>query len=207
MAEYIPSAIESIAITALIAKVEAWETATIELQSEKVTMLDARATFDALISACRDAADHIGSEANIIQSKDFENGLVKLQSKRYQMLTPEEERMMRPFKKPEVAPNGNAAPDNQQLNNYQRLKAAAKERLLNPNREEDPYHDTHWIHPTTCIVERLFSVAKGYITPNRRSMKIDAVETLLFLRANRKLWGIQEVRDALQAARAIPRND
>ena len=82
-----------------------FERATTDLQAETTTMLDVRATFNALIAKQESVSVYIGEEADIVQSPNFENAIVKLQSKRHQDLTPEETRLMEPFKKAQIEEN------------------------------------------------------------------------------------------------------
>lgn len=62
------------------------------------------------------------------------------------------------------------------------------DQILKKPRLDTNYMDLKFVPPTSNIVERLFSQAKLYMTPLRKSMEPKHLEMLLFLRCNRNLW-------------------
>ena len=65
------------------------------------------------------------------------------------------------------------------------------------------YIDPSFILGTSDIVERFFSLCKYVLTDQRASMTAENFETIVFLKANRDLWGLPEVAEAIKNARNI----
>ena len=65
------------------------------------------------------------------------------------------------------------------------------------------YRATQHVHPTTNVVERLFSRCKLNMTALRKKMDPDSLDMLMFLKANRELWPdartMQHLLDSLTA--------
>ena len=65
------------------------------------------------------------------------------------------------------------------------------------------YRATQHVHPTTNVVERLFSRCKLNMTALRKKMDPDSLDMLMFLKANRELWPdartVQHLLDSLTA--------
>jgi hypothetical protein len=58
--------------------------------------------------------------------------------------------------------------------------------------------DVYWIPPTSDDVERLFTLAGRIFSDHRRAMLPDTLELIVYLRFNRKLWGLSRRRAATE---------
>ena len=56
------------------------------------------------------------------------------------------------------------------------------------------YVDTSFIKPTTCAVERLFSVAK-YVDTDHQNYKAETLEMIMMLKCNSGLWNASSIKD------------
>jgi hypothetical protein len=59
--------------------------------------------------------------------------------------------------------------------------------------EGSKYINMRFLLPTSCVVERLFSLAKRVFSPHRRRLSTKTLEALLFLNQNRQLWNLSTV--------------
>jgi hypothetical protein len=167
-------------------------------------------SFDGLIEELGDKYPftHLKPYAAIVNNPDFENGIAKLQGGAEGTLTIEEKEAVAIFLIVDEEEEDN---DVVQAAGVPRLGFA--ERLLrtaesNKRRRvgKSKYRCTRHVIATSNICERLFSRAKLLMSHLRRSMSPATLNMLLFLKANRDLWGhpsiMQEIMDELAAARA-----
>ena len=75
----------------------------------------------------------------------------------------------------------------------------AKNRVKMIDHRSNPYLDLRFLRPTTCTIERLFSVAGYCITKERKAMLPINVEMQIFLHVNQDLWSIAEFHKAMKA--------
>jgi hypothetical protein len=60
------------------------------------------------------------------------------------------------------------------------------------------YVDCSFLQPTTCSIERLFSLCSHVSVPKRKRMASRLLEAIVFLHANRDWWGIATVDQMLR---------
>ena len=165
------------------------------------TLWTVRVQFDMLIQKYPGAAYHLSADAAIVQNKNFEKGVVKLQRGNERELTAGEKIQLRRFLK-EDAPAEDGDEEEGGLAVAQRLhdrnQARKRARIM---RTSSKRRSTKHVCSTTNMVERLFSRAKLVMTDLRRSMYPRNLEMLMFLRANRHLW------DEVVVQRAILRDE
>jgi hypothetical protein len=65
---------------------------------------------------------------------------------------------------------------------------ALKQQRVQDKTEGSKYINTRFLLPTSCVVERFFSLAKRVFSPHRRRLSTKTLEALLFLNQNRQLW-------------------
>lgn len=73
------------------------------------------------------------------------------------------------------------------------LRFLATKRHLVQNNSESAYFDFEFILPTSNVCERLFSVACYALGDRRGSILHANFESQLFMYANSRFWGVQEV--------------
>ena len=167
-------------IVQLVEKLEELDSVCVQLQAEKCTMADARLLFDAVLVKYPAMEGHLRVNANIVHSPAFEHGVVKLQRDR-PLLAAEEcavagfvvDRTPQP-----KTPVKNFAVEALRQAKKPRVTSAAKYSAL-----------LGLIPPTSNRCERLFSQCKLVLTPQRSSLLPANFEMIMFLRANRELWG------------------
>jgi hypothetical protein len=165
-----------------------------KLQKEELTMLDARALFDATMTKFPIMTDCLSPEADIIQSIPFEKGIVKIMSGRCSELTAAERRLTSCF----VADDDDEASDN--VEDDEAIDDFATRVLLDNRRKislGSEFPDLSWIPPTSNMVERLFSRSKLTLGSLRHRMNPTNLELCMYLKANRELWNCQTIQDII----------
>jgi hypothetical protein len=137
-------------------------------------MKQVRKLFDFLIKKYPSIRSKLSQNADIVHSKAFESGIVKIL--RGEQLNYEEELVCERFKK------DNAANEPEK----KKKKSFVEESLSETPSSQHTYQDLHWIPPTSVDVERLFSTAKDLLTDKKKSTT--HFEAVLFLRKNVDLW-------------------
>ena len=64
------------------------------------------------------------------------------------------------------------------------------------------YGPMYHISPTSNICERLFSQAKIVYSERRKSMKLETLEMLLFLKSNKRFWNVRSFDEIIAAKKA-----
>ena len=137
---------------------------------------------------------HLAADAHIVHNRDFENGVIKIQTNKEDRLTPAEKRVVKIFL---LAPNAEEDAGGEE-ENFTEMIARLEEEAKAP-KTKSRYRSLAHISPTSVVVERLFSRAKLIMTPHRRHMDPSTLEMLLLLRYNKDLWDPFTV-DAVKAA-------
>ena len=145
-----------------------------------------RMMFDDVLKAFSQLDNYIASNANIFKHPDFENAIISIMKKRHLDLTYLELRKTLHL----LSEDGPARSSNQDL--LTPLQRAQK-RLSDMHRSSSPYMDLRFLRPTTCAVERLFSLAGRVLTKERRSMHPVNAEMQIFLHMNSELWDINDI--------------
>ena len=143
-------------------------------------MADARALFDGLIEHVGSQAVYLGHlrrDSDIVHSKDFESGVVKLQSGLESELSVAERNAVKIFLR-EDAPS---LPETAVVSNdFSDTFLASKRRRVETSR----YRFTLHVSATSNICERLLSNARLIMTHLRASMDPASCDMLLFLKFN-----------------------
>jgi hypothetical protein len=136
-------------------------------------------------------------------NKYFLSGVIKLQTNKANELTAEEKEAVSMF---EIDDNGGGDEDpsrkRQKPNEWDDL--ADKFRVLangttrRTSAGELSYMDTRFVVGTNNACERLFSKGKRILTDSRGRMSPLTFEALIFLKANKDLWGQLEVTKAMR---------
>lgn len=141
---------------------------------------------------------YLSANADIVQNKIFEKGIVKLQAGRERELTVAERHEIRGYLQDATAPVDDESEESDEEDDaikmhleYERLKEVKNVQGMSK------YRSTKHIACTTNMVERLFSRAKIVMTDLRRSMTPRHLEMLMFLRLNRHLWNEIVVQRAM----------
>lgn len=134
---------------------------------------------------------YIRRDAEIILHPHFENGIAKLQSGDHLNLTQEEQVAVQKFLKNQtIEIDSEEQPEEQPDDIINRIK---KRRRV----EFNPYRPVNHVVPTSNIAERLFSQARHIMNYDRKKMKPQNLESLLFLKYNAKRWNDRTVQNYL----------
>lgn len=180
LAGLMPSATELIRLQHLSEDMSKFQSITMQLQHEGINMYDVRVLFDAVIEEYPDMSKYLSPTAEIVHSRHFETGLVKLiRDGDTCILSSSEKVAMAIFKIDSVH---NPSP--------QKELSFAERALKRVRLQKRNYVDVSFICPTSNVVERLFSTAKFVFSDLRRSLLPRNLEMILFLKLNRELWDL-----------------
>lgn len=188
--EYIPSRATHRELEKLFFELEDVESISKKLQSESLTLLDARDLLDGLLEVQPTFSSYIASDAAIVHSPEFESAVVKVLSGKSGRLTAAQRAVLRPFLRAAPATEETADPDPTSL--AERILKRRKVEAA-PNR----YAMLEAIPPTSNVVERLFSSARSVLRHERQRLSPMALEMLLFLKVNTSYWNVATVDSCL----------
>ena len=170
-----------------------FESVTKELQSEEIDLAAVRCLFDGLIECHPELSHYIGADADIIQSKDFENAVVKVLNSEDKKLNAKEKHSLIGFKR--SAPGSDV-----ELLEIEESVSFAKKLLMERQSKsgvKSEYTDLRQIPSTSNRAERVFSTAKLITTDQRNRNSPTALEETLFLKVNRKFWDLTTVSQVI----------
>jgi len=168
--------------------------ATLELQDEKLTLLESRCILDTIIELFPLAEKVIGRTASIVKYPDFENAVVKIVSHEEKHLTVAEAESVTKLLKSGLDKNNSVTTMDSEINsnhlkniinNCKRLRTSGATLA-----EASAYIDACFICPTSNIVERLFSRSKLTLASLRTRMTPENLENVVFLLYNETLWDV-----------------
>ena len=132
-------------------------------------------------------------EAEIVHSPLFERAIVKLQKGDENSLDDNEKRVLSVFKIPVIV--SEIEDDSSGEDNF--IKRAMSEVISRKKRRvfQSSYRSVLHVIPTSNMVERLFSIARGVLEDKRKRLLPRNVELILYLRMNWKLWNAETIQD------------
>ena len=163
-----------------------------------VNHFNIRTCFDSLIARYPCMSRHLGKNASIVHSPDFENAITKMQGNLpYSRLTAAEKKSIEFYvesgeREKESDSDEDASPAFASIAAMASAHAEAEQRVKRSRINGQIRSMTH-ISPTSNIVERLFSNAKLIMTDQRRSMDPSTLETILMLKLNKDLWDARDI--------------
>ena len=173
LVEFLPSAVESLCITELLQNLKKFESVNRKLQEEKINMLKVRVLFDSLVNDFPSTESALSAQADIVESKDFENAIVKcIRGEEHALSIREKESI-------KFLEEGVQEVDAGVSTSYAEQMLAAKLPKL------VKYGHLDWLPPTSNMLERLFSRAKITSSPLRNRMTPLHMEESLFLYINK----------------------
>ncbi|MDP3780655.1 MAG: hypothetical protein Q8Q69_05650 [Nitrosopumilaceae archaeon] len=165
----------------------------------KINMHIVRIGLDRLCEEMPILKVYISKTAEIIHSKDFENGIVKIQKGLESRLTKEEKSAVNVFL---INADTNTLTEQDDEHVVQNtdlgsiLHAVANEEIHNITKKS-LYHSTKHVSPTSVVCETLFSKGSLIMTPNRRHMDPSTFEMLILLKVNRDMYDATTVEEAM----------
>ena len=202
--DLVPTVRESREIDEILAMDNKFESVSQVLQRSSthekyVDLHGVRCLFDGLIEECPAAKPFLKMDAEIVHSKHFESGVIKVQSGNEQTLTRDEKKSLKRFL---IDYDANNDSDIEEIESDQlsfadsvleRAQAAKRQRI-----EKSAYRSMKHVSPTSNVCERLFSRAKLIMTDQRKHMTPYHLEMMLFLRFNSDLWNIAILDDIIK---------
>ncbi|KAG3243579.1 hypothetical protein PI124_g11599 [Phytophthora idaei] len=168
--ELMPSRRQVNRLKVLLGKLVDFQSATMKLQDDGMTLLDVRDIFDALIEKHPVVGTYLSADAAIIKDPDFESACVLA-------LCHPDSTSGRPQSFADKV-----------------LAARKKQRTA-----KKMFDGVRFIPPMSNSVERLFSVAKHTLSHHRQRMLPIHLETVLFLKMNRRFWDANTVERVVNA--------
>jgi hypothetical protein len=200
--ELIPTGVQKRNIRDTKQALSDFKSVTISLQRNDMTIKECDVLFRSIIETYPEFnfAKYIGPNADIVHSVHLENAVLKLQAGKEDLLTNDEKKTITKL----LLNYDQEALDEEDLSFAERvLKRQRKEEKKSTSK----YIDTTFLLPTSCVVERLFSMAKRVFNLHRRSMTPKTLEALLFLNQNRSLWNMATIASIVNDGDIDERND
>jgi hypothetical protein len=160
--------------------------------SEKVNLLTVRVSFDQIIDRFPAMDHHLGPDATIVHSPDFESAVRKVMLEDERSLTHREKESIAAFRVD--VHDGDAAEEEEKEGEEKQQDKVAQQIMRGANELKQKkhkaavYRSMSHISPTSNLVERLFSAAKHVATVTRSRMDPSTLELLLILKCNSDLW-------------------
>jgi len=173
-------------LTKLMENLNSIWSVTLKLQERGMTTEKTRILFDGLMSKFPEMGSHISKDSAIVHFKDFENGVVKIALGRSQTLTEDESKAVEKLKIKEIEPTKNPS------------EISFADTLLSSGLDyykctKETYMNTNFILAGSTMVESLFSVCDYMFDDRRTNSTPEHFEVQVFLKANRKYWGLSDV--------------
>lgn len=169
-----------------------------------LAVLDADKTEDNPLFGCNMEPTRIQDDASIVHSPDFETGVVKIQAGMQHTLTDAEKVAVRDLRKSDVQAEDQAVdadagavqidPGSQSPSTVARLQ---EQKQMIAREAADEYVDCSFILGSVAIVERLWSLSGHILTSERTRLLPINLESLLFLKVNRRYWDEHTVQKAM----------
>ncbi|KAH9123596.1 hypothetical protein AeMF1_005451 [Aphanomyces euteiches] len=171
-------------VKALFQHLEEFETVTKKLHSDGIDIADARTLFDGTLAKYPSMA-HLDSDNAIVRYPDFDAAVIHVLNGEKNFLTAGQALCIERFLKPTSEDNDRDEGTCREMNFAEQLLSAKRRKM---NSVTSKYVNLCFVLPTSNIVERLFSVAKGILTDYRKHMSPMNFEMIIFLRANSGYW-------------------
>ena len=179
--DYYLSHREEIMLASLVQDLEKFQSVTLALQREELSMKDMRLLFDGVCELFPRFNNHLAYDATIVHSPDFESAVTKLAGKKEENLTEREICAVKGF----VVESGAQNPVPQEFD--------FASSILKKPRVSPGYSSVRHILPTSNLVERFFSQAAVALGDYRERLSPVNLESQLFLKFNRNYWNLNDV--------------
>ena len=177
-------------------KLDDFNTVTVALKDDAVTIADARVLFDAVATTYPMMKDRLSPQARIIDNPRFESGILKVQNKREGDLNGLEKTALRDFQKCANDLEKSDRVDTSSQNFA--MRALKRMKISEETTSASNYLDLRFILATSNICERLFSVAGYTLSDRRKSLLPVNFEIQLFLNVNARFWSIADIYELIK---------
>lgn len=178
----------------LLIKMRDLDSVTKAVQKDTASLADIREYFDETIDKYPSTAAYIAPDAQIVHHKDFESAIVKLQSTRSSPLTRTERETIKSLLLSNTQEE--AHEDDGRLTLAERVNKKRRMEKISCH----GYQNTQFLLPTSNLCETFFSKAGYALGDRRRGIQPQNFEQQLFIHANAKFWGLQQVMKAVMTS-------
>ena len=195
----------------LLAELRDWFKA---IQSSKIDLAFARSAFESIRNSpslkghCDEFEERLQDDHELVVSPMFEQAVVKILNKESEHLLPGEQEAARCLLKSKwkhLYPKKRKAPDDKSSDDDEDAAPLSGPRafMRRMNKEKNvagaPLEsvyvtDLSWVHPTTVIVEQLFSRCRHVLTHSRRRLLPRLFEAIVYLKENAEYWSLDTVQ-------------
>lgn len=201
--DLIPDATENRRISDYLGKLRSFESVSKALQAsgeKRLNVFQARELLDRLVQdyGAEFPLTAIRKDAAIIQNKNFETAIYKIQGGLESTLTNQEKASVKIFLKParEEVKEDEPEPEVSYAESVLRGAELQKRRRISASK----YRSTSHVSPTTNIVERANSQAKLIMADRRSNLLPQTLNMLMILKHNKSFWltaeSVQEILDS-----------
>ena len=169
------------------------------LQESGMDVYKTRGLFDFLIERIPELSRYLGTDANIVYSKEFEKAVVKIQGNDEEALTLSEARTVKCFLKSSYSSSSGEDDDEDDNDSaFTVLKDMECRKKARISSYSSRYKCLNHVVSQSNICERVFSHAKLIMTSQRKHMMPHRLESLLFLHHNSFLWDAHTIFEIMQ---------
>ncbi|OWY95672.1 hypothetical protein PHMEG_00034260, partial [Phytophthora megakarya] len=186
LADLLPSRVAHRKLEGVMSDLRCVESVSKMLQSEGLTLLDARDLFDGLLEARPSMTNCLAPNAAIVHSPEFETAVVKVLAGKQELL--DELAALEPLLQRDVSSSESAESSSEEEGFAEHI---LKRRRISS--ELPTYQLLRCIPPTSNAVERLFSVARAVLRLERHRLSPMTLEMILFLKINSGYWNVATV--------------
>ncbi|ETL33178.1 hypothetical protein L916_14313 [Phytophthora nicotianae] len=176
LADMLPSRTTHRQLEGLLSKLRCVESVSKMLQSDGLTLLDARDFFDGLLEVRPSMSKYLAPDADTIHPQAFEAAVVKVFAGKTVELTARELAVLEPFRQLEVAATSVSPACRPDADGFA-LQILKRRKI---STEPARYKLLSAIPPTSNVVERLFSVARAVLRLERHRMPPLTLEMIYF---------------------------
>ncbi|KAE9339410.1 hypothetical protein PF008_g11585 [Phytophthora fragariae] len=190
--ELIPTGASYRKLLELLQHMKKFESVTKKPQGDGIDLADVRLLFDSVIADYPCMCEQLKPTAKIVHSPVFEAAVVKAINGC--ALSSAEKAAVKRFEEPK---RGTKRKERAEDYATQILRAGPSKRSKTGGRSDGTIYSSllKQLPPTSNACERLFSQCKRVLTPQRTSMLPANFELIMFLRANRNMWGVTTLAD------------
>jgi hypothetical protein len=148
-----------------------------------------------------DFENRLAPNHGLVKFPDFERGVVKILKEEVHTMTEREQKACECLLRSEfeyLYPAEEEAALNADLLNSPTKFAARNKAKKARSDGSGEYVDCSFLQPTTCTIERLFSLCSHVFVAKRKRMEPRLLEAIVFLNVNRDWWDIKTVNDMLK---------
>ena len=189
---YMPTPSQRRSLESALGHFQNFESIAKHLQTKGLMLNNARFILDTVCEDYPEMCKYLAADASIVHDLPFEAAVIKIMDGNESLLTSTEKNSVKHLALDSIPDNDG----NEKTPSSYAARIEAKRRRL--SHTATSYLNCRFIPATSCTVERLFSAARWVNTCLRKHMSPILLESLLFLKLNRKHWDLKLVSAAMK---------